>query len=188
MSNQAELTVELSASYAHRTGEDIHVVLTLTDDVPADTAARLQLRAGRKVVRVAATPTVPAAPATAGDPGDAAGTDGSAGLVLDARVPAAELRPGVWSVGLVGSDGAVTPVEARLLNSRKQPIALLPGPVPRTVLAPPQRVAPPAPSAGKARVYATASKIANRGLSMLPDQQASKYRSVLKKAGRRVLG
>lgn len=183
MSNQDELTVDLPASYAHRAGDDIHVVLALSDDVPADSAARLQLRAGRKIVRVPATASDPAP-----FPGDGAGLDGAAGLVLDARVPSADLRPGVWSVGLVGSDGAVTPVEARLLNSRKQPIALLPGPVPRTVLAPPQRVAPPAPSAGKARVYATASKIANRGLGLLPDQQAARYRSVLKKAGRRVLG
>jgi hypothetical protein len=187
MSNEAQLTVELSASYAHRAGDDIHVVLSLADEVPADAAARLQLRAGRKVVRVPATPTEPAVSAAADGLDQSDAPEAPSGLVLDARVPAADLRPGVWSVGIVGTDGAVTPVEARLLNSRKQPIALLPGPVPRTILPPPQRTAPARPTAARARVYATASKIANRGLSLLPEQQASRYRTVLKKAGRRVL-
>jgi hypothetical protein len=176
MSNQDELAVELSSSFAHRVHDDIHVVLQLAADRPVD-GAHLQLRAGKKVVRV------PVTPAVGGGRGDGGGP------VLDARVPTTDLRPGVWRLGLVGSDNRVTALRARLLNSRKQPIALLPGPVPRTLMAPPQRrPAPAAAQDGKARVYTTASKIANRGLALLPEQQASKARTLLKKAGRRVLG
>jgi len=161
----AELTLELSASYAHRVGEDLHVVLRLADqDTPEPT--HLELRTGKKVVRVPVTPR-----------------DGA----LDAQVPSAGLRPGLWRLALAGADGATTPVQARLLNSRKQPVALLPGPVPSTQLAPPQPAGPPTSSA-KARAYRTAAVVADKGLRLLPEQQAVRARAVLKKAGHRVLG
>jgi len=171
MSQPTELSVELSASYAHRVDDDIHLVLQLADDVALDASAQLQLRAGKKVVRVPST----ASPA-----------DG--GQRLDARLPAADLRPGVWRVALVSADRGVLPVEARLLNSRKQPVALLPGPTPRTELAPPQPVQAPATGpGGKARAYRAAAQVANRGLQLLPQDKAARYRGILKKAGRRVL-
>ncbi len=160
-----ELALELSASYAHRTGEDLHIVLGLVDqDAPAP--SQLELRAGKKVVRVPVTPQ-----------------DGT----LDARVPSARLRPGLWRLSLAGADGGTRPVQARLLNSRKQPVALLPGPVPSTQLAPPQP-APPASRSPKARAYRAAARVANKGLALLPEQQSTKARGVLRKAGRRVLG
>ncbi|HYO40533.1 MAG TPA: hypothetical protein VER39_12860 [Nocardioidaceae bacterium] len=176
MSKQVELAVELSSSFAHRVKDDIHVVLQLADE-RAVANASLQLQAGKKVVRV------PATPAATGGRGDRGGP------VLEVYVPAADLRPGVWRLGLVGSDDGVTALRARLLNSRRQPIALLPGPVPRTLMAPPQRrpAAAAAPD-GRARAYATASRLANRGLALLPEQRATRYRAVLKKAGRRLLG
>jgi hypothetical protein len=165
----AELTLELSASYAHRVADDLHVVLQLTDGpaatATADGPVHLELRAGKKVVRVPVTDR-----------------DGA----LDARVPSAGLRPGLWRLALAGPDGSAVPVQARLLNSRKQPVALLPGPLPRTQLPPPQPSAPASTSA-RARAYRTAAVVANRGLALLPDQQATKARAVLKKAGRRVL-
>jgi hypothetical protein len=170
-----ELPLELSASYAHRVGEDLHVVLTLADSNWPDGStgpsgmaapAHLELRAGKKVVRVPVT-----------------SRDGA----LDANVPSAGLRPGLWRLALAAADGRAQPVQARLLNSRKQPVALLPGPVPSTQLAPPQPSAPPVTSA-RARAYRTAAVVANKGLGLLPEQQASRYRAVLKKAGRRVLG
>jgi hypothetical protein len=171
MSQPSELPVELSASYAHRVADDIRLVLQLADEVDLDASAQLQLRAGKKVVRV---------------PSTASPTEG--GPRLEARLPAADLRPGVWRVALVSADQGVRPVEARLLNSRKQPVALLPGPTPRTELAPPQPVQTPAAGpGGKARAYRAAAQIADRGLRLLPDDRAARYRGILKKAGRRVL-
>ena len=123
-----ELPLELSASYAHRVGDHLHVVLQLADAGAGDVPAELELRAGKRTVRVPVT---------------------AAGAGLDAVVPLARLRPGLWRVALVGPDGDVRPVQGRLLNSRRQPVALLPGPVPSTQLAPPQpsrrRRAPPPP-------------------------------------------
>lgn len=168
-----ELTLELSASYAHRVGDDLHVVLQLADRngsdglLGPDHLAHLELRAGKQVVR---------APVTSRD-GD-----------LHASVPAAGLRPGLWRLALTAQDGPALPVQARLLNSRKQPVALLPGPVPSTQLAPPQPSSPATSSSAKARAYRTAAVVANKGLGLLPEQRASQYRAVLKKAGRRVLG
>lgn len=177
MSNQDELAVELSSSFAHRVEDDVHLVLQLAAERPVSDV-RLELRAGKKVIKVPVTPAATGGRADSGGP------------VLDAWVPTADLRPGVWQLGLVEDEDRVTALRARLLNSRKQPIALLPGPVPRTLMAPPQRRPAPAATSngGKARVYTAASKIANRGLALLPDEQASKYRAMLKKAGRRVLG
>ena len=170
MSTHPELAVDLSASYAHRAGDDIHVVLQLADETALDAAAQLQLRAGRKVVRTPATSTY--------TPG---------GRVLDARVPAADLRPGVWRLGLVDAGQGVQPVEARLLNARRQPIALLPGPTPRTELAPPQPARAASPAGTRGRAYRAAGRVADKGLALLPEQRATRYRALLKKAGRRVL-
>ena len=168
MSNQADLTVELSASYAHRADQDLHIVLQLADEHAVD-SGQLQLRAGRRTVRVATRATTTAQ-----------------GTVLDARVPAADLRPGVWQLALLGAGDEVRGVQARLLNSRKQPVALLPGPTPRTELAAPRPAEPRTP-AGKARAYHVAAVVANKGLALLPEQRADRYRTLLKRAGKRVL-
>ncbi len=176
MSTEDELPVELSSSFAHRVDDDIHVVLQLAGE-RAVTDAHLQLRAGTKVVEVPFTPAV------------AGGRADGRGPVLDAMVPAADLRPGVWRLRLVGSDDRATALQARLLHSRKQPVALLAGPVPRTLMAPPQRRPPPAAAQdGRTRAYTAASRVANRGLALLPQKQASRVRSVLRRAGRRILG
>jgi hypothetical protein len=172
MSNQADLAVELSASYAHRADQDIHIVLQLAGDPAVDSSGvggQLQLRAGRRTVRVATT-----------------ASSTPEGTALDARVPAADLRPGVWLLGLVGPGDDVRGVQARLLNSNKQPIALLPGPTPRTELAAPRPVEPRSET-GKARAYHAAAKVANKGLALLPEQRADRYRTLLKRAGKRVL-
>jgi hypothetical protein len=171
MSNKADLAVELSASYAHRAGQDIHVVLQLADDRAVDSAAQLQLRAGQRTVRIATT-----------------SSSTPDGTVLDARVRAVDLRPGVWRLMLVGPGDEVHGVQARLLNSHKQPVALLPGPTPQTEMAAPRPVERQGQGGGgKERAYHAAAKVANKGLSLLPDQRADRYRTLLKKAGRRVL-
>ncbi|MGA8211209.1 MAG: hypothetical protein WB798_13765, partial [Nocardioidaceae bacterium] len=128
MSNEGELAVELSASYAHRKGDDVRVVLQLSDGAAAGNGTLLQLRAGKRQARVGTATS--------------AARDDTGGVVLEARVPVTDLRPGVWRLGLVASaDAAVsdeTPVEARLLFSNRQPVALLPGPVPSTAMPAPR--------------------------------------------------
>jgi hypothetical protein len=100
----------------------------------------------------------------------------------------------VWTLALVGGAGAerrVQPVEARLLTSRKQPLALLPGPTPATRMPPP---APrPASSGGRPvkvdpRVRATMVRSVDGALSVLPDDVAARLRDRLGSLGRRVLG
>jgi hypothetical protein len=168
----AELTLELSASYAHRVGEDLHVVLRLAEaagigpePVPGE-PAELELRAGKVVVRVPVT---------------------CVGELIDARVPADRLRPGLWRLALVAKDGEVRDVQGRLLNGRKQPVALLPGPAPTTQMPPPQPT-PRSSSPVRDRAYRTAAVVANKGLGLLPEERASQARAALKKVGHRVLG
>lgn len=171
--------VDVSASFAQRTrtGQDVRVVLSLSDlpDVPEP--AVLRLRSGKRTVRAPLTQRVTAE-----------------GTVLEATVPAADLKPAVWALALRGGEGEtrqVHPLEARLLTSRTQPVALLPGPTPATRIPPP---APrPASSAGRRvkvdpRVRATMVRSVDGALSVLPDEVAARFRDRLGSLGRRVLG
>ena len=169
MSDKGDRAVELSASYAHRVGEDIRVVLQLADEMSFESPPDLRLEAGRRRVHAATTPL-------------------SMATALEARVPAARLRPGVWQLALVGPEGVVTGLEARLLHSRRQPVALLPGPTPRTELPAPRPARVPVPDpTRRARVYHAAARVADKGLSVLPQERAARYRSVLSRVARRLL-
>ncbi|MDO9457462.1 hypothetical protein [Nocardioides sp.] len=118
--------IEAVSSYARRVGDTIKVVITLPDDLQSQVGQRLThrrvwLRFGHRVdgvregFRVLAEVTPGARPR------------------LVAEAPAASLPPGVWNLALrVGQNGPLVPLEARLLTSDTQPIALLAGPKPRT--------------------------------------------------------
>jgi hypothetical protein len=170
------LTVDVSASFAQRTGQDVRVVLAVDDlpELPEPTV--LRLNNGKRNVR-----------APLARRGTAEGT------VLESSIPMATLRPSVWTLALVGGAGAtrrVHPVEARLLTSRKQPLALLPGPTPATRM--PAPAPRPAPSGGRSkvspRVRATMVRSVDGALSVLPDDVAARYRDRLARLGRRVIG
>lgn len=158
--------VDTLSSYAHRMGGDVHLVLELPETSPADGPARLVLRreagrgrAGRggrgdKVVRVDAE-TAPA----------------GAGVRLEARVPARRLPPGLWRLAL-RRDESATPerLQARLLTSRTQPVALLAGPRPSMKMAPPR---PRTPS-GPAAVAGRARRVAGRAVRKLRSARSTR--------------
>jgi hypothetical protein len=170
------LAVDVSGSFAQKTGQDVRVVLAVPQlpELPEPTV--LRLNNGKRNVRA-----------------PLAQRDTAEGTVLESSVPAAALRPSVWSLALVGGAGAerrVQPLEARLLTSRKQPLALLPGPTPATRMpAPaPRPAAPAGRSKVNPRVRATVVRSVDGALSVLPDDVAARYRDRLGRIGRRVLG
>lgn len=113
------LAVEVISSFAHRRRDDIHLVLHLPGlgPVPSSTVP-VRFSDGRRRLRVPAE-------ARAAEPG----------TTLELSVPAKVLGHGVWRLAVrPDSAGRFAPVEARLLTSRRQPIALIPGPAPATRL------------------------------------------------------
>lgn len=115
-------------SYARRTGDDVQVVIVLEDDLrdrvgEGLTKRKVWLRLGRMVDGERQRFRVPAEVT----PGDRPR--------VTATVPLAEATPGTWNLALrVGQEGAVVPLEARLLTTDPavQPVALLAGPKPAT--------------------------------------------------------
>jgi hypothetical protein len=167
-------TVETIASYANRVEGTIHLVLQLPGG-PTVTEPTLRLRRPKRgaTVQVSATSSV-----------------SSDGTLLEADIDADELPPGVWHMWLrPGPDQEETRLQARLLTSRRQPIALLPGPAPRTPSGP---VIPAprskAPTPQRSNIRRVAVKGVDAALSRLPEQRASRYRARLARAANRVLG
>lgn len=166
-------TVEAIGSYANRVEGAVHLVLQLPG-VPSVTEPTLRLRRpkGGATVQVPAT--------------SSAITEGT---LLEADIDAAALPPGMWHMWLrSGPDQVETRLQARLLTSR-QPIALLPGPAPRS----PSGPAMPAPRSKAASpqrrgIRRVAVKGVEAALSRLPEERASRYRASLAHAARRVLG
>ena len=170
MTNTAGLAVELTASYAHRVGDAVHLVLALpAASAPVPEIATLQLRKGDRVVPVPASPR-----------------STPTGTLVEATVSTRELGRGTWSLALVEESQRPARLQARLVYSDKQPVALLPGAVPTTTLAPP-RPKPAAPTL-RTRLYTAAAGVADASLRALPEERAARYRSVLRKAGRRLHG
>jgi hypothetical protein len=165
----APLPVDVTASFAQKAGQDVRVTLSVPDlpDLPQPTV--LRLNNGKRNVRA---PLVP-------------GTS-SQGTLLQSTVAASTLKPGLWTLALVGGEGPerrVQPLEARLLTSNKQPLALLPGPTPETRM-PAPRPRPKGAGAGRRvkvnpRVRATMVRSVDAGLSVLPGDVAARYRDRL---------
>jgi len=169
MTSNAELAVDLTESYAHRVGDGVHLVMRVDEASAIGGRDLLQLRKGKRIVRV---------PVTA--------TPSPSGMVLDAIVSTQQIGVGTWRLGLASVAERPVPLEARLIYSRKQPVALLPGPLPATVLEPP---APKRRSQDRSnRVYTAMVRVANAGLRPLPEDVAARGRSSLKKAERRLRG
>jgi hypothetical protein len=169
MTNTAELAVELTQSYAHRVGDAVHLVVQLSDQLASSDPTTLQLRNGQRVVRIPVSLTTT-----------------PIGTALDATVGTTRLRPGTWKLALADESQRPTGLEARLVYSKKQPVALLPGPVPSTALAPPhpKRARPSL----RRRLYTAAARAADAGLRALPEEPADRCRSLLKKAARPLRG
>jgi hypothetical protein len=112
-------SVEVISSLAHRQGDQIRLVLHLPEAAAQPAApVEVRLRAGKRKFIEPAT----ARPATPG-------------VILEATIPASRLGRGIWSLAFRPAPGApFEPIEARLLTAVRQPISLIPGPVPKTRL------------------------------------------------------
>jgi len=167
------MSVDTVASYARRRADAVDVVLLLPDAPAFDEPTTLRLRDGQKTLRCAATCVQ-----TAG------------GVLVTASVPGRQLGKQVWRLSLqTGEPRTSHQLEARLLASRAQPVALLTGPVPETVLQPPRpraTTAPSGPATPAARARRGAVKVVDTLLSPLPDDRAARYRGALAGVARRV--
>ena len=160
-------TVEAIGSYANRVEGTVHLVLQLSG-VPSVTEPTLRLRRPKGGASV----QVPAISTPITD-----------GTLLEADIDADALPPGMWHLWLrSGPDQEETRLQARLLTSR-QPIALLPGPAPRSPSGPampaPRSDAPAPQRRGIRRVAVKGVEVA---LSRLPEERASRYRAGLAQA------
>jgi hypothetical protein len=128
-------SVEVISSLAHRQGDQIRLVLHLPEAAaPPAASVEVRLKAGKRRLIEPAT-VRPATP----------------GVILEATIPAQRLARGIWSLAFRPAPGApFEPIEARLLTGPRQPISLIPGPVPKTRLPEPRPAArPPAHSRGR---------------------------------------
>lgn len=165
-------TVETIASYARRAGNGVRLVLHLPDVQGGEGAeAQIRLTSGRGSVRANAT-------VTAAIPG----------VHIETTIPAKRLPPSVWRIAVrLDSEGPFRRVQARLLTSRTQPIALLPGPAPKTLMDPPP-VKTRKTRKARPRVMRGAARMVDQALGVLPAERATRYRASLRKSARRILG
>ena len=157
--------VETISSYARRRDGAVAVILHLPELATGAGEGDVRLASGRRNVSARAT-VKEAVP----------------GARVEAELPAEQLPPGVWTVSVkLDGDTSFQSVQARLLTSGQQPIALLTGPRGGAGLT------AGAPVTGRRRVAAQAGRVLDRVLAVLPPEQARRYRSTLRKTARRVL-
>lgn len=134
--------VGVAGSYARRTTDSVVLTLHLPGTQLADAGGIRLTSLGngpKRRVDVAAQ----AAPA-------------ASGVLVTATVPRAEVEPGRWQLRLRTADGSgYRRAKARLLVRPKQPVALMVGPTPLTLMAPPK----PRARAGAAAPTAPASPV-----------------------------
>jgi hypothetical protein len=120
------IAVSLTSSFAYRDPDGVHVVVGVPSETLPPILAEVQLSRGQQRVRVRA---------------DVVG-QGSSSLVSFTFAPTPGRR--AWRLAVRGDETGFIPVEARLLARPGQAVALIPGPIPATRLAPPlPRAAPP---------------------------------------------
>ncbi len=169
MAESPPRSVGTVSSYARLTGEDLLVQVHLPDSAPL-TDPQLRLRDGDRRIRARA---------------DVAPADH--GVVLSARFPRRRLRPGVWRVAVRDGRGApYQRLQARLVVGRGQPVALLPGPAPRTRMAPPRPAETRSAGGLRHSVSLAGRRAAAKALSRLPDDQEARVRAALRRGRRRL--
>jgi hypothetical protein len=175
MTTRGVQAVETIASYANQVEGVVNLVLHLPEGASASEAGTLRLRRVNRGPAVTATATTSPA---------------EGGALLESHIGADQLPPGVWRMWLrPAPDAPEIRLQARLLTSRKQPIALLPGPAPRiggSPAIPQPRRAETAPSPARGRLRGVAVKGVDAALSRLPEERAARYRAGLAKVARRV--
>jgi hypothetical protein len=113
--------VAVATSHARRVGDEVYLLLELLDaDLPTGDA-EMRLVLGERRAKV---------PATVSAPGS--------GVLVACTVPAHVRGRGAWHLALRPA-GATSfkRIDARLIVHRDQPVAVLPGPAPKTRLAAP---------------------------------------------------
>jgi hypothetical protein len=169
MTTKTVESVETISSYARRTEDGVQLVLHLPGLQADEGTLQLRLAGPRGKVRTEAT-------VTATEPG----------MRVEAHLGAKQLSPGVWRIALrQDPEAPFVRAQARLLMSTTQPIALLPGPAPRTRLEPPVRAVPSSPAR---RALREAGRLADRALSVLPADRAERARETLRSSAHRILG
>ena len=161
--------VEVTDSFACVEGENIRLVLRLAE--PGDLAEGtipIQLRSGKNQIAA-----------------DVKVRRDADGALLEGRLASAHLPARVWTMALVPDGRPRIPLQARLLTSSRQPVALLPGPTPATKMPPPgprrTGTSPvPEPRRRVGRVWHVGAAV----LSVLPATLASRLRVI----ARRVVG
>lgn len=165
MPPEPRLEVQAESSYARRSGDDLRLVLHLPDRGPVTgehATLGFSSRKGRRQAQAAAEVR-------------ASGT----GVLLEARVPRRDLPPAVWRLTVSsGGDGPATRLKTRLLTSDTQPVALLPGPVPRT------RMAPPAPRPSAPQTPPAVGPV-GRTVAVVRSRGGQAVRGVRSRLGRR---
>lgn len=134
--------VGVAGSYARRTTDSVVLTLHLpgTDAVDAGGIRLASLGKGPKRRVDVAAQVAPA----------------SSGVLVTATVPRTEVEPGRWQLRLRTADGSgYRRVKARLLVRPDQPVALMVGPTPLTLMAPPK---PRARAGAPAAAVAPASR------------------------------
>ena len=155
------------SSYARRSGDQIHLVL----DIPSDGgitagAAEVRVKGPRATARASATVTPVAG-----------------GSRVQASLPARSLKADVYRLALrPNGQDTFQRLQARLVVSPTQPIALLPGPAPRTRILPPR---PQQVPTVRGRAERAAAGVVGKALRRLPEDRADRYRTTLRKLARR---
>ena len=130
MGKSAAHDVGVAASYARRTTDSVVLTLHLPHATDADAGVLRLTRLGKRAKRRVNVPTQTAP----------AGT----GVLVTASVPRAEVEPGRWQLRLRTADGSgYRRAKARLLVRPDQPVALMVGREPLTLMAPPKPRARP---------------------------------------------
>jgi hypothetical protein len=135
-------------SLAWRGEGQVHLALHLPDAglAPGAEGVMLQLRDGDRRVRRAAMVATAAT-----------------GVLVEASVPGPRLADGLWRIALrPGPDADLVRLEARLLVKPGQPVALIPGPEPKTRMAPPLPEPVPATASVPSAIRRAAGRLVQR--------------------------
>ena len=156
---------DLVGSFARRRGSDVEIVLA-RPEVTAGDPASVTLRKGRAAVE---------GPARLDD-------DAAYGTKLVVRVPRTELSDGSWSLTLRSGNGRGEPLAARLLVQGERPLVLLWGAKGTDSLVPSARK-----HSSKRRAAASAGRVLDRALNVLPEDKAVQLRARARSTARKVL-
>jgi hypothetical protein len=159
-------TFDLVESFARRRGAHVEIVLADPKAEIADLSAAVRLRQGPRAVQALGELT-----------------ESPTGRRLTIRVPAGELRNGVWTLELHDGTEVSQKLAARLLVQGQRPVVLLWGAKGTGSQLPPVR----STRTAKQHIAETGSRVLDRALSVLPEDRARAVRAQVRTRARRIL-